>query len=147
MGGLNSGILAGSVSFGTLSGGAGLLEVQDSRTPGLLQEMILLLVATDDDTHAMPTDCSGADAFSLGTETGGIASVLSADCCACGALVSKNVAGTFPVFSCAGEVEGSVLHVVVTVEIAVVMVLVLGMQANSCFLTDDGVRLFVTQSG
>lgn len=147
MGGLKSDILVGSVSSCALFGGAGLLDVHVSMTPEVLPDEILLLAATDDGTHAFPTDCSGVDAFSLGTGAEETASVLSADCCACGTLAGRNVVGTCPVFSGAGEAEGSVLHVVVTVEIAVVMVLVLGTQANNCFLTDDGVRLLVTQSG
>lgn len=146
MGGLKSDILVGSVSSWTLFGGAGLLEVPVSRLPGLLLAETLPLAATDG-THAFPIDCSGVDAFSLGAGAEGTASVLSADGCACGTLAGRNVVGTCPVFSDAGEAEGSVLHVVVTVEIAVVMVLVLGTQANNCFLTDEGVRLLVTHSG
>ena len=147
IGGLKSDILVGSVSSWVLFGGAGLLDVHASRTPELLPVEILLLVATDDGTHAFPIVCSGVDTFSLGAGTDGTTSVLCTGCCCCGTLEGKNVVGTCPVFSGAGEAEGSVLHVVVTVEIAVVMVLVLGTQANNCFLTDDGVRLLVTQSG
>lgn len=145
MGGLKSDILVGSVSSWTF-GGAGLLEGQVSRTPGLLLAEILPLAATDDGTHAFPIDCSGVDVFSLGAGTAGTASILSAACCACGTLAGRNVVGTCPAFSSAGEAEGSEIHVDVTVEFAVVMVLVLGPQANNCFLTDEGVWL-VTQSG
>lgn len=149
IGGLSSDILVGSVSSWVLFGGAGLQGVHASRAPELLPVETLLLVATDDGTHALPMACSGVGTFSLGPATeAAAASVLSTGCCGGGGtLEGRNVVGACPVLSGAGEAEGSVLHVVVTVEIAVVMVLVLGTHANNCFLTDDGVRLLVTQSG
>lgn len=108
---------------------------------------ILELLATEDGTHAFPTGWSGGDTFSLGAETAEKESTLSAECCVCGALEGRNAAGTCPLFGGAEEAEGRALHVLVTVEIAVAAALVLGTQANNCFLTEEGVRLLVTHSG
>lgn len=44
------------------------------------------------------------------------------------------------------EIGGKELLVLVTEEITVAGGLVLGTQANNCFLTDEGVRVFVIHS-
>lgn len=54
--------------------------------------------------------------------------------------------GTCPLVIGAEETEGRGLQVLVTEEITVAGGLVLGTQANNCFLTDEGVRALVTHS-
>lgn len=140
-------MLVGSISSWTLLSGAGLLDGRVSVTPELLLADILQLLATEVGAHALAAGWSGADAFSLGAETAEKESAFSAECCAWGALDGRNAGGTCPLLGGAEEAEGIVLQVLVTVEIAVAAALVLGTQANNCFLTDEGVRLLVTHSG
>lgn len=147
MEGLISDTLVGSISSWTLFSGAGLLGGRASVTPEVLLAGTLQLLATDDGAHAFAAGWSGADPFSFGAETAEKESALSVECCVCGALDGRNAVGTCPLFGGAEEVEGRVLQVLVTVEIAVAAALVLGTQANSCFLTEEGVRLLVTHSG
>lgn len=116
-------------------------------TPELLLADILELPAMEDGVHVFPTGWSGVDTFSLGAETAEKESALSAECCVCGAVEGRNAAGTCPLFGGAEEAEGRVLHVFVTVEIAVAAALVFRTQANNCFLTEEGVRLLVAHSG
>lgn len=144
---LISDMLVGSISSWTLFSGAGLLDGRVSVTPELLLADILQLVATEDGAHAFAAGWSGVDTFSLGAETAEKESALSAECCVCGALDGRNAVGTCPLFGGAEEADGRVLQVLVTVEIAVAAALVLGTQANNCFLTEEGVRLLVTHSG
>lgn len=54
--------------------------------------------------------------------------------------------GPCPVVTGTEETEGRELQVLVTEEIAVAGGLVLGTQANNCFLTEEGVRVLVTHS-
>ena len=54
--------------------------------------------------------------------------------------------GTCPLVIGAEETEGRELQVLVIEVITVAGGLVLGTQANSCFLTDAGVRVLVTHS-
>lgn len=60
--------------------------------------------------------------------------------------MGKNVVGTCPEVTGAEETEGMELQVLATEEITVAGGLVLGTQANNCFLTDEGVRVLVTHS-
>lgn len=140
-------MLAVSISSWVFIRGAGLLDGRASVTPELLLADILELPATEGGVHVFPTGWSGVDTFSLGAETAEKESALSAECCVCGAVEGRNAAETCPLFGGAEETEGRVLHVFVTVEIAVAAALVFGTQANNCFLTEEGVRLLVAHSG
>lgn len=60
--------------------------------------------------------------------------------------MGKNVVVTCPLVTGVEETEARELQVLVTEETAVAGGLVLGTQANNCFLTDEGVRELVTHS-
>lgn len=139
-------MLVGRMSSWALFSGAGLLVVQLSVPPELLPAGVLQLLAAEGCAHRLAAGSSGGDAFSLGAEAAGKESALSAGCCG-GVLAGRNGVGTCPLLVGLEEAEGRVLQVLVTVEIAVAAVLVLGTQANSCFRTEEGVRLLVAHSG
>lgn len=147
MEGLISDMLVGSISSWALLSGAGLLVGHVSVPPELLLADTLQLLATEAGAPVLVGGCSGVDTFSLGAETAENESAFRAECCACGAVDGRNAVGTCPLFGGAEEAEGRVLQVLVTVEMAVAAALVLGTQAKSCFLTEEGVRLLVTHSG
>lgn len=147
MEGLISDMLVGRTSSCVLLGGTGLPAGCASGPAELLLADTLQLLATEAGGHALVGGCSGADTFSLGAETAEKESAFRAECCACGAVDGRNAVGTCPLFGGAEEAEGRVLQVLVTVEMAVAAALVLGTQAKSCFLTEEGVRLLVTHRG
>lgn len=147
MEGLISAMLVGRISSWALLSGAGLLAGCVSVPPELLLADTLQLLATEAGGHALVGGCSGVDTFSLGAETAENESALRAECCAGGAGDGRNAVDACPLFGGAEEEEGRVLQVLVTVEMAVAAALVLGTQAKSCFLTEEGVRLLVTHRG
>lgn len=147
MEGLISATLVGRASSCALLGGAGLPAGRVSVPAELLLADTLQLLVTEAGGHVLVGGCSGVGTFSLGAETAEKESAFRAECCACGAVDGRNAAGTCPLLGGAEEAEGRVLQVLVTVEMAVAAALVLGTQAKSCFLTEEGVLLLVTHRG
>lgn len=87
-----------------------------------------------------------AEFLSFITDTGEHGSFLGA-----GGAMGGGGGGVGGVVGCpqcrgAGELAGRELQTLVTVEVTVVTVLVLGSEVKSCFLTDEGVGLLVRQA-